>query len=168
MNEVTRFHIENEYFVKAKRSDKMNAIVVNIPKNLLLNSPEKEFIYEIEKNKVNVYSGGAKVSSINCREHSIRMIVFADIIHNVKKTGIPTELIAAYDENGSISMGGYHIIQIIDPPKRKSDKDLEDKLISSFQELIKSDEVNIEESIKSSFEEIVEIYVKGIHSNEYY
>lgn len=162
MNELTKFHIDNNYYVKVKRSDKMNAVVVNIPKNIITNSKEKEIIYEIDKTNLNVYFSGSKQHSLECKEYSIRMIVFADIVHNAILANIPPQLIAVYDKDGNVTTGENSIINVIDPPKRKSDRVLEDKLILSFHELKETDEVEIEESIKDSFTEIIEIYLKGI------
>lgn len=162
MNNTTKFHIDKDYYVKVKRSDKMNAVVVNIPRNMLVNSKEKEIIYEIDKKSLNVYFGGAKRHSIECKEYSIRMVVFADIVHNVVLANIPPQLIAVFDKDGNMTTGNDSIVNVIDPPKRKSDRTLEEKLIKSFHELQNTDEADIEESIKEGFIEVMDIYLKGI------
>lgn len=166
MNDALKLHLDKNYYATIKRSDKMNAVVVKIPDNIILNKNKKEIIYEIDKNRLNVYSCGTKKASIECEDYCLRMVVFADITNMLTNYRIPKKLVAIYDKDGLIKSEDNDIINIIDPPKRKSDKLLESKLLKCFNEIIEEKETEIEDSVKDGFSLIMNVYLKGLIDNE--
>lgn len=162
MNDALKLHLDKKYFVTIKRSNKMNAVVLSVPDNLILNKNKKDVIYEIDKEKINVYCGGSKKASVECEEYCTRMVILADIANILTGLRIPKKLVATYDKDGLLRNEENNIINIIDPPKKKNAKVLEEKLLRCFNEIIDGGETNIEDSIKDGFSLVMNVYLKGL------
>ena len=100
MKEALELHIKNDYFIKVECVDK-NEINVRIPKNLDLELPASITNYKLTNDKIKIVRNGREYF-VECPVYSIRPLLIADILVDVDRYAISSDLIVFYKENNRV------------------------------------------------------------------
>lgn len=93
-------HFENDYFVKVVKVPHIRGLIMNMPANYFLGKEQASYIYEVDRDMLNIYKNNVKIESIPCPSYALRYMVSTDITIKIVNHLMDTCLIKAYDESG--------------------------------------------------------------------
>jgi len=157
MKKITKFHIDNKYYVKVQPISSLIGCCVEFPTNLLTNQPGyiKTYIVNEDPSYIEVLCSldKHKTRKINVSRIIVRLLITEDILLNTIKRGISRHLIIIDGERYS---NIFHILKLnLSPEELEQEKDL----CIKFRELLIGKESK--ETCVSGFEEVLKCFENG-------
>lgn len=90
-------HFENGYFAKVTKIPHIRGLKLTLPPNYFLGKEESVFIYEMERDVLNIYQDKKKIESIPCPSYALRYMISTDVTIKVVNHLMDTSLIKGFE-----------------------------------------------------------------------
>lgn len=93
-------HFDKGYFAKVIKIPHIRGLMLVLPANYFLGKEQATYIYEMERDVLNIYKDKDKIESISCPSYALRYMISTDITIKVVNHLMDTSLIKAFNESG--------------------------------------------------------------------
>lgn len=158
MNDILKFHIQNNYYVKVSRVPKTKGCIVVFPQDLIRNYIKTIRTYIITDNdEIEIYNQeDDKIESSVVQAHkiNIRLLLFEDILLRTLNRGISRHLIKIEGEK--------NLFTLLDLGLNKEELEKENSLCLYFRKLlIGKVENDVSLELEKPYLQIVECFENG-------
>lgn len=165
--EIIKKHIEKGAAPTFKGQKLINGGVLTIPKNMIRQIPEQEYIYEIDGDVITIYRNQSKINTIKCKyDYASRLFIILDIIARSTNQGYKFSLTQVFRESGKL-VKKEAVTAMFDvlSPLENVDKEMEKVLFEAMKKIIYNDDSVISDDILDGYEFIMSHYLE-VRKNE--
>ena len=160
-------HIDNGFF--ATFSQKKIGGVLEIPENIFLKKDAKQYLYEIDDDKLNIYIYGIKNKTHTLPQYCIRPFVMMDMICAMTNMGVSPLLLKVLDDNKNEvvvtdePLTTRRAAELLNKPIARKQQSLESDMFKALEHFITNECVDlVTEDIMEGFEIISKNYLDKI------
>lgn len=151
------FHIQYDYYIKAKQIDNKTLVVTFPETNTIKPSlPKLTKAYFITYDGLEIVSSDKKNKNIICPEYVKRVYVAQDISKVALKYDISEKLILAYNKDDQKIDGKSRVKNLLKKPSSDEQIKLEEKLHNLILKVLNDEEYEVEKDIKQGFDILIE------------
>ena len=157
MNELIKFHILNNFYVRIQPIPHSIGCIVNFPANrftktlaidkiyMLNNDPYSIDLYVLENNK------SILTKNVPANNSNIRLLIVQDIILNTFRLGMSKDLVVVEESD-------KNLFGMLEMPQTREEKELETRLCVNFRELLAG---NVVTSDIEGYEQVLLCFESG-------